>query len=163
MPCIVVTPGCPFSIHSSLSLSFSLSLSRVLFFCLSPSLVSFAGECACVCRCAGVRECVCVFLSCLHHVHRDPISPTAYLLFQDSLEGTPSLGARLQNLKLARGSAHAAAPILFVFVLIATAPWPAKVSHLASHPHNTLACNHTSLPPPSRPHPPAPRDHLYFG
>jgi len=33
------------------------------------------------------------------------------------------------------------------------APWPAKISHLASHPHNTLACNHTSFLPPPRPHP----------
>jgi len=33
------------------------------------------------------------------------------------------------------------------------APWPAKISHLALHPHNTLACNHTSLPPPPSPHP----------
>jgi len=32
------------------------------------------------------------------------------------------------------------------------APWPAKISHTASHPHKTLACNHTSLPPPPRPH-----------
>jgi len=29
----------------------------------------------------------------------------------------------------------------------------AKTSHPASHPHNTLACNHTSLPPPPRLHP----------
>jgi len=50
----------------------------------------------------------------------NPTSATAYLLFQDNWGGTPSLGARLQNLRLARGSAHAAAPILFVFVLIAT-------------------------------------------
>jgi len=28
------------------------------------------------------------------------------------------------------------------------APCSAKTSHLASHPHNTLACNHTLLPPP---------------
>jgi len=32
------------------------------------------------------------------------------------------------------------------------APWSAKTSHPASHQHNTLACNHTSLPPPPRPH-----------
>ena len=44
---------------------------------------------------------------------------------------------------------RAAAPTFFVFVLIATSPWPAKISHLASHPHNTLTCNHTSL---SHPH-----------
>jgi len=31
-------------------------------------------------------------------------------------------------------------------------PAPAKISHLVSHPHNTLACNHTSLPPPPHPH-----------
>jgi len=36
---------------------------------------------------------------------------------------------------------------------ILPAPWPAKISHLASHPHNTLACNNTSLPPPPLPHP----------
>ena len=57
-------------------------------------------------------------------VHRNPTTATAYLLFQDNWGGTPSLGARLQNLRLARGSAHAAAPILFVFVLITTALWP---------------------------------------
>ena len=28
------------------------------------------------------------------------------------------------------------------------APWPAKISHLALHAHNTLTCNHTSLSPP---------------
>ena len=33
------------------------------------------------------------------------------------------------------------------------APCSAKTSHLASHPHNTLVCNHTSLPPPPCPHP----------
>ena len=30
------------------------------------------------------------------------------------------------------------------------APYAAKTSHPASHPHNTLACNQTSLPPPPR-------------
>jgi len=30
------------------------------------------------------------------------------------------------------------------------APWPVKIWHLALHPHNTLACNHTSLPPSPR-------------
>ena len=32
------------------------------------------------------------------------------------------------------------------------APCAARTSHPASHPHNTLACNHTSLPPPPLPH-----------
>jgi len=35
-------------------------------------------------------------------------------------------------------------------VLIATAPWPAKISHLVSHPHNTLACNHTDKAPTNK-------------
>jgi len=32
------------------------------------------------------------------------------------------------------------------------APCSPKTSHPASHPHNTLACNHTTHPPPPRPH-----------
>ena len=79
-----------------------------------------------------------------------------YLLFQDNWRGTPatpSLGVRLQNLRLARGSAHVAAPILFVFVLIATCtmlsqdltPGLAPSQHPCMQPHFT----YTSSPPTS--------------
>jgi len=43
---------------------------------------------------------------------------------------------------------------------------PAKISHLASHPHNTLACNHIYIYLHSHllpAHTPAPHSHLYFG
>ena len=36
------------------------------------------------------------------------------------------------------------------------APCSAETSHPASHPHNTFACHHTSLPPPTRQHPSTP-------
>jgi len=50
----------------------------------------------------------------------------------------PLIGARQRRLSLSSCS-------------LLPAPWPAKISHLDSHPHNTLACNHTSIPTP-RPH-----------
>ena len=47
---------------------------------------------------------------------------------------------------------HAAATI-FLSSCSSLSALPAKISHLASHPHNTLTRNHTSLSPSPRPHP----------
>ena len=87
-------------------------------------------------------------------VHRNPTTATAYLLFQDNWGNTPSLGARLQNLRLARSSAHAAAPILFVFVLIVTCTMACQ--HLTPglratlHIHSTHSINTSTNPTPTR-------------
>jgi len=61
-------------------------------------------------------------------------------------EGTPPsiMGARRRNLRLARGSADSGC-LRADRYLHHVPPRP----HPASHPHNTLACNHSSLPPPS--------------
>jgi len=54
------------------------------------------------------------------------------------------MGARRRNLRLARGSADSGC--LCAHRCLHHAP---PRPHPASHPHNTLACNHSSLPPPS--------------
>jgi len=59
----------------------------------------------------------------------------------------PTIGARQRRLRL---SSYSPLP----------APCAAKTSHPTSHPHNTLACNHTSFPPPSILPPPT-YPHLY--
>ena len=80
----------------------------------------------------------------------DPTSPGSSLV-HDHWGGTPSpdhghaaakptIGARQHRLCLSSCS-----PL--------PAPCAAKTSHPASHPHNTLACNHTALPPPTPLHP----------
>ena len=56
----------------------------------------------------------------------------------------PIMGARRQNLRLARGSADSGCLRAHRYLHHAP-PRP----HPASHPHNTLACNHSSLPPSS--------------
>jgi len=53
---------------------------------------------------------------------------------------TPTIGARQRRLCL---SSCSPLPV----------PYSAEPSHPASHPHNTFACHHTSLPPPPRQHP----------
>ena len=52
------------------------------------------------------------------------------------------MGARRRNLRLARGSADSGC-LLTHLCLYHALPRP----HPASHPHNTLACNYSSLPP----------------
>ena len=54
------------------------------------------------------------------------------------------MGVQQQRLPLARGSADSVC--LRVHRCLHHAP---PRPHPASHPHNTLACNHSSLPPPS--------------
>jgi len=81
MPCIVVTPGCPFSIHSSLSASLSLSLSLSSYFSVSLPLSCLLR--ASVRVCVDVRECVsvCVSFSLFCNTFigtRHPPRPTPY-------------------------------------------------------------------------------------
>ena len=64
------------------------------------------------------------------------------------------MGARRRNLRLARGGADSGCLRAHCYLHHAP-PRP----HLASHPHNTLAYNHSSLPPPSVL--PLPRTHTF--
>jgi len=69
------------------------------------------------------------------------------------------MGARRRNLRLARYSADASCLCAHRYLHHAP-PRP----HPASHPHNTLACNHSSLPPPPvlKPPTPTPSNTLFF-
>jgi len=87
-------------------------------------------------------------------VDRNPTTTTAYLLFQTIGGGLPP-SERCSKLKTrigARQRQYGSADFCLSSCSSLPAPWPAKISHMASHPHNTLVCNHTSLPPPPHPH-----------
>ena len=96
-----------------------------------------------------------------------PTSPVSSFPVEDQLVGTPTL----DHNGCVTGRA-AAKPMIGArqrrLCLCSCSPLPAscatKTAYPASHTHNTLACNHTSLPPPPPPHPcTAPHSHLYFG
>jgi len=69
-----------------------------------------------------------------------PLGGTPTLDHDGRTEARPAIGARQRRICLSSCS-----------------PLPAsratKTSYPSSHTHNTLACNHTSLPPPPCPHP----------
>jgi len=73
----------------------------------------------------------------------------------------------MQKLRLTRGSAHAAAPILFVFVLIATCTMPSQDLTPGLAPSQHRCTQHhltpTSLCTPTPPHPHLPTHHFFFG
>jgi len=78
--------------------------------------------------------------------------PVSSFPVEDHLVGTPTLD---------HNGCAAAKPTIGArqrrLCLSSCSPLPAscatKTAYPASHTHNTLACNHTSLPPPPRPHP----------
>jgi len=76
----------------------------------------------------------------------DAISPVSSFPGHDHWGGLPPsiMGARPRNLRLARGSADSGCLRAHRYLHHAP-PTPDP----ASHPHNTLACNHSSLPPSS--------------